>query len=128
MRARCEHGLSGDLDERGDPRCQLCRHLLGLLPAAAPPPPRPDRCNKPGHEHHQRRNCPACGSERGELYGSIATRQARAAARTAIRRPTLPTPPEPGERTRYRHRDELLDPGRTNPDRPLHPTTERTDQ
>ena len=99
-RAKCgEHGLSGDLDANGDPKCQGCRHQLGLLPIAAPEPARDDRCGKPGHEYARRQNCPLCGSERAERYGSLETRIARAACRAAIRKPTVRSVPEPGELT-----------------------------
>lgn len=99
-RSKCgEHGLSGDLDASGDPKCQLCRHQLGLLPIAAPEPAREDRCGKPGHEYAPRQNCPLCGSERAERYGSLERRKARAAVRVAVRRPTERKAPEPGELT-----------------------------
>ena len=96
--AKCgEHGLSGDLDTNGDPKCQGCRLLLGLLPIAAPEPVREDRCGKSGHEFAPRQNCPLCGSERAERYGSLETRMTRAAVRAAVRRPTERSVPEPGE-------------------------------
>jgi len=93
MNTRCEHGLSGDLDANGNPRCQLCRFLIGALVVTGPPTAADDRCHKPGHELARRQNCPACASERAEQFGSIETRQTRAELRQIIRRPTDPNRP-----------------------------------